>query len=145
MTNQEAKAYLMQYRISMNRSAEIEHHLRELKAEADNLKDHEGQSIALDAAVAKYVDACRDAEKELDTLAALRIGIRETLNSVQDSRLHSLLWRRYISGFTWEQVAVSMAYTYRRVTQLHGDALKEICDIMKDRKDFLVFPMQSVL
>lgn len=130
MTNQEVKAFLMQYRSSMERSVEIEHHLRELKAEADNLKDHEGQSIALDAAVAKYVDACRDAEKELDDLASLRIRIRECINAVEDPRLHSLLWRRYISGFTWEQVAVSMAYTYRRVTQLHGDALREVCKIL---------------
>lgn len=127
MTTKEAKAYLMQYRASMERSADIEHHLRELKAEADNLKDHEGQSIALDAAVAKYVDACSEAEKELDDLSALRCEIREAIASVPDVKLQSLLWRRYISGFTWEQVAVSMSYTYRRVTQLHGDALKELC------------------
>lgn len=145
MTTKEAKAYLIQYRESMRRTSDIEHHLRELKAEADSLKDHEGQSIALDAAVAKYVDACNDAEKELDTLAALRIDIRSTIDAVQDERLHSLLWQRYVSGFSWEQVAVSMCYTYRRVTQLHGDALKSICDIMKNEKDFLVFPIQSVV
>ena len=123
MTTKEAKAYLMQYRASMEKTADIEHHLRELKEEADNLKDHEGQSIALDAAVAKYVDACKESKEELDRLAALRMEIRKTINDVQDSKLQSLLWRRYISGFSWEQVAVSMAYTYRRVTQLHGDAL----------------------
>lgn len=129
MTTKEAKAYLQQYRDSMSRTADIEHHLRELKTEADNLKDHEGQSIALDAAVAKYVDACTESDAELESLAELRIRIRETINEVQDPRLHSLLWRRYISGFTWEQVAVSMSYTYRRVTQLHGDALKAVCEI----------------
>ena len=145
MTTKEAKAYLNQYRDSMFRTSDIEHHLRELKAEADNLKDHEGQSIALDAAVAKYVDACNDAEKELETLAALRIDIRTTIDAVQDERLHSLLWQRYVSGFTWEQVAVSMCYTYRRVTQLHGDALRMVCDLLNRRKDFLVFPIQSVI
>ena len=123
MTTKEAKAYLMQYRSSMEKTADIEHHLRELKEEADNLKDHEGQSIVLDAAVAKYVDACKESEEELDRLAELRMEIRKTINDVQDSKLQSLLWRRYISGFSWEQVAVSMSYTYRRVTQLHGDAL----------------------
>lgn len=129
MTTQEAKSYLMQYRESMCRSSDIEHHLRELKEEADSLKDHEGQSIALDKAVAKYVDACKESESELEDLAALRIEIRHTINAVSDARLQSLLWRRYISGFTWEQVAVSMCYTYRRVTQLHGDALKAVCEL----------------
>lgn len=145
MTTKEAKAYLIQYRESMRRTSDIEHHLRELKAEADNLKDHEGQSIALDAAVAKYVDACNDAENELINLAALRDDIRSTINSVQDERLHSLLWHRYIIGFTWEQVAVSMCYTYRRVTQLHGDALRIVCDLMSGRKDFLAFPIKHVI
>lgn len=145
MTAKEAKAYLIQYRDSMIRTSDIEHHLRELKAEADSLKDHEGQSIALDAAVAKYVDACDEAEKELETLAALRIDIRSTIDAVQDERLHSLLWQRYVIGFSWEQVAVSMCYTYRRVTQLHGDALQIICEILNGRKDFLAFPIKHVI
>lgn len=130
MTAKEAKAYLAKYRESLERSSDIEHHLRELKEEANNLKDHEGNSVELDAAVAKYVDACRDAESELDDLSLLRKKIRQIIGEVHDARLQSLLWRRYISGFTWEQVAVSMAYTYRRVTQLHGDALRQVIGIM---------------
>ena len=118
------------YRESVQKTAEIASNLAELKAEAEALKDHEGQRVELDAAVAKYVDACKDAEKELDQLADLRKEIRSVIDSVEDARLHSLLWRRYISGMTWEQVAVSMNYTYRRVTQLHGDALKAIVIIM---------------
>ena len=118
------------YRESVQKTAEIASNLAELKAEAETLKDHEGQRVELDAAVAKYVDACKDAEKELDRLADLRKEIRSVIDSVEDARLHSLLWRRYISGMTWEQVAVSMNYTYRRVTQLHGDALKAIRIIM---------------
>ena len=124
------KKFMQLYRESVQKTAEIASNLAELKAEAETLKDHEGQRVELDAAVAKYVDACKDAEKELDRLADLRKEIRSVIDSVEDARLHSLLWRRYISGMTWEQVAVSMNYTYRRVTQLHGDALKAIRIIM---------------
>ena len=120
------KKYLQLYRESVQKTSEIASNLAELKAEAEALKDHEGQRVELDAAVAKYVDACLDAEKELDRLADLRREIRSVIDSVEDARLHSLLWRRYISGMTWEQVAVSMNYTYRRVTQLHGLALREL-------------------
>ena len=130
------KKFMQLYRESVQKTAEIASNLAELKAEAETLKDHEGQRVELDAAVAKYVDACKDAEKELDRLADLRKEIRSVIDSVEDARLHSLLWRRYISGKTWEQVAVSMNYTYRRVTQLHGDALKAICliDDTKNKK-----------
>ena len=125
------KKYLQLYRESIEKTSEIAQNLAELKAEAEALRDHEGQRVELDAAVAKYVDACEEAEKELSRLANLRHDIRQLIDKVNDTRMHSILWRRYISGFSWEQVAVSMNYTYRRVTQLHGEALKEICSIQE--------------
>lgn len=125
------KKYLQLYRESIEKTSEIAQNLAELKAEAEALRDHEGQRVELDAAVAKYVDACEEAEKELSRLADLRQNIRQLIDKVNDTRMHSILWRRYISGLSWEQVAVSMNYTYRRVTQLHGEALKEICSIQE--------------
>lgn len=127
------KQYLKQYRESIDRTNEISGNLSELKAEAEALKDHEGQRIELDAAVAKYVDACKEAEHELDNLADLRKDIISTIDKVADPKMHSVLWRRYISGLTWEQVAVSMNYTYRRTTQLHGDALQIVGKILAGR------------
>jgi DNA-directed RNA polymerase specialized sigma subunit len=125
------KKFLQLYRESIEKTSEIAQNLAELKAEAEALRDHEGQRVELDAAVAKYVDACEEAEKELSRLADLRQDIRQLIDKVNDTRMHSILWRRYISGLSWEQVAVSMNYTYRRVTQLHGEALKEICSIQE--------------
>ena len=125
------KKYLQLYRESIEKTSEIAQNLAELKAEAEALRDHEGQRVELDAAVAKYVDACEEAEKELSRLADLMQDIRQLIDKVNDTRMHSILWRRYISGLSWEQVAVSMNYTYRRVTQLHGEALKEICSIQE--------------
>lgn len=121
-----AKEYLMQYRQSMERTAEIEQHLAELKAEAIRLKDHEGQSVKLDDATAKYVDACDEYAHELDRLAALRGEIQGVIDTVPNAKLRSLLHWRYISGYTWEQVSVQMNYTYRRSIQLHGAALQAV-------------------
>ena len=121
-----AKEYLMQYRQSMERTAEIEQHLAELKAEAIRLKDHEGQSIKLDDATAKYVDACDEMSAELTRLHDLREEIKRTIEAVPDARLRNLLRWRYISGYTWEQVSVQMDYTYRRSIQLHGAALQAV-------------------
>ncbi len=127
------KHYLKQYRESLDRTNEITVSLSELKAEAQALKDHEGQRVELDAAVAKYVDACEESANELDRLTGLRKDILSVIDEVEDPKMHSVLWRRYISGLTWEQVAVSMNYTYRRTTQLHGDALKIVAKILAER------------
>ena len=75
MKPQDAKRYLLKYRESVEKAAEIASNLADLKAEAENLKDHEGQRVGLDAAVAKYVDACKEAEQELDKLVAIRKDI----------------------------------------------------------------------
>lgn len=126
MTTKEAKMYLMQYRESIERTAEIEQQLNELKAEAIRLRDHSGQAKKLDDAVAQYVDACDDAAAELNRLCVLRGEIQGAIDSVQDTKLRSVLHWRYICGYSWEQVAVKMSYTYRRITQLHGVALQHI-------------------
>lgn len=118
------KEYLMQYRESVDASNEITAHLSELKAEAQRLRDHEGQSIALDKAVAKYMDACTAASVQLADLARLRGEISLAIDAVPDEKLRTLLRWRYICGASWERVAVEMNYTYRRITQLHGVALK---------------------
>jgi DNA-directed RNA polymerase specialized sigma subunit len=126
MTTKDAKAYLMQYRESLERADEIEQHLHELKAEAIRLKDHEGRSVALDGAVQKYVDACNNSEAELNRLAALRAEIIGTIDAVKDDRLRNILRRRYILGQKWEQIAVSLMLEYRWVLRLHGRALTEV-------------------
>ena len=131
MKPQDAKRYLLKYRESVEKTAEIASNLADLKAEAENLKDHEGQRVGLDAAVAKYVDACKDAEQELDKLAAIRKDILTVINAVENPKLHSVLWRRYISGLNLTQVAVSMSYEYRQITRLHGQALQAVCEIVK--------------
>ena len=52
MKPQDAKRYLAQYRASLDRTGEIASNLSELKREAEELRDHEGQRVQLDAAVA---------------------------------------------------------------------------------------------
>lgn len=126
MTAKEAKAYLMQYRASLDRAREIAEHLDELKAEAVRLRDHEGQRVELDAAVARYVDACEESAHELDRLAALRAEIVGAIDGVTSAKYRTLLYWRYIRGYTWEQVAVEMSYSWRQTCRLHGDALNAV-------------------
>ena len=126
MTVKELKAYLALYQKSAIQTAEIEMHLADLKAEAQRLKDHEGNSVALDSATIRYIDACDAAGIQLDKLKALRDDIKKMIDKIDDQKLHSVLYRRYILGQKWEEVAVSMRLDYRWITRLHGRALQNL-------------------
>lgn len=127
-----AKEYLQQYRASMARTNSTEQHLHELKAEAIRLKDHEGQSVALDDAVAQYVDACNDAAAYLDTLGVVRKEITDTIEAVQNEKLKILLQEVYINGKNLVRVAADRDQSYEHICRLHGNALNAVRAIRPD-------------
>ena len=43
---------------------------------------------------------------------------------------HNVLVQRYILLHSWEQTAVELGYSYRHVTRLHGEALRQLREIM---------------
>lgn len=121
-----AKEYLMQYRESIDRANELNAHLNELKAEAEQLKNHEGQTIRLDAAVAKYVDACDDAGAYLEMLAKKRMEIRKAIENVPNKKQRQLLREIYIDGKRLVQIAAERNQTYEHICRLHGIALNAV-------------------
>jgi DNA-directed RNA polymerase specialized sigma subunit len=135
------KEYLQQYRDAVRRAAAAQDHLDELRSMATRITPNyssEGCGThqtgdKLGAAVARILDAESRVSDELEMLEATEREVIKTINGVQDGTLNTLLYERYINGKTWEQIAVQMNYTYRRVTQLHGKALNAV-------KDFLEFP-----
>lgn len=46
------------------------------------------------------------------------------IQQLPDMRHREIMERRYLRNQSWEEIAVGMHYTYRRITQLHGEALK---------------------
>lgn len=48
---------------------------------------------------------------------------------MEDEREKDLLTYRYLEGLKWEEVAVRMKYSWRKIHYLHSDALEhfEIC------------------
>lgn len=128
-----AKEYLMQYRLSLRRTDCIVGNLAELKEEAVALRDHEGRSVQLDAAVAKYVDACEEKEAELRQLEMQRRAIEETIGNVPDPLLRDILWEKYILGHTLVQYAEKSHYHYVSICRLHSQALRLVDALMPER------------
>lgn len=132
MKSNKIKTYLMQYRESLRRSAEIELHLKELQNEAYMLKTHEGQSIALDTAALKYLAACDNAAAELAQISEMRDVIKNEIECVKEDRLRNILFDVYINGKNLVCIAAEAGKSYEYICRLHGYALKEIEKIIQN-------------
>ena len=69
-------------------------------------------------------------DQRIDQLVAVKKEIVDAIAQVEDSRYRTLLTERYMEFKTWEQIAVDMNYTWRRVMQLHGEALNSIGQVV---------------
>lgn len=76
--------------------------------------------------------------EEIDELLLIKCEIKAVIAQLDDMRYRDVLDKRYVSGKTWEQIAVEMNYTYRRVIQLHGEALAVSGPLIRE-----VRPMQE--
>lgn len=133
------KEYLQQYRDAVIKAAAAQDHLDELRSMATCITpNYGGEGVGthqtgdkLGAAVARILDAESRVSDDLEMLEATEREVIRTIKDVQDGTLSALLYERYINGKTWEQIAVLMNYTYRRVTQLHGKALEKIRELIE--------------
>ena len=57
----------------------------------------------------------------------IRQRVEDAIQTVMDGTLREVLTQRYILGKRWEQIAVDMNYSWRRIYQLHGKALLQLC------------------
>lgn len=128
------KEYLQQYRDAVRRASAAQDHLAELHAMAERITPNYGSSGGgthqtgdkLGAAVAKIVEAEERLDAEITMLIATEREVERTIQSVEDERLSSILYRRYICGNKWEEIAVSLNIEYRWLLRLHGRALQEV-------------------
>lgn len=130
MTNQEKKAWLLQYRRLDDRIDRMEkeksrwmERATKMSASSDGMPRGSGVSDTVGQAVAKIADLQAEINREIDRLVDLRREIEAAIRTVDDSVLRELLERRYIDGDTWENIAVLMHYSYMHVCRLHGMAL----------------------
>ena len=129
------KEYLLQYRDAVRRASAAKEHLAELRAMAECITPNYGTSGGgthqtgdkLGAAVAKIVDEEDRLSDELELLVATQREVENTINSVKDSTLNTLLYERYINGKTFETISVQMNFSYYHIVhRLHPKALKAV-------------------
>lgn len=138
----EAKAFLKQYQEAL-----ID--IRNLKAEAEELESMamsitvgtDGERVQTSGKQDRMAElAAKIADIEIDIVNrrtdALKIlqDVGRVIAAVDDKDCRQLLHRRYIENNTWEQIAVSMNYTYRWITKLHGRSLLKVAELLQNKK-----------
>lgn len=147
-----AKAYLGQVRILRARERILQDQIDIIRAELEaaevtlrsawpdgqphgtGVTDPVGEKAAADVDARiqekrkQLMDQLTDIEVQLlrvkSDLYAKRMEIIETIGSIPDADCNTLLYMRYVKCETWEQIAVSMHFTYQWVAgPLHGKAL----------------------
>ena len=132
-----AKEYLWRVRDAERELRQLEREYAQARADILNLKGiaYDKDKVAggklgdLSDAVAALDGYAQRLNAKWDALVALREEARALIERITDGRYREVLTLRYLDGQSWEQVAVTMGYTYRGVTGLHGKALKVFGEI----------------
>ena len=81
---------------------------------------------SMEEIVAKMVDLESEINEDIDTLVDLRQEITRVIKGVENSEHQTLLELRYLCFKRWEDIAVEMGYSPRRLYELHELALEQI-------------------
>ena len=139
-----AKEYLSQYRyinININSKIAQQQRLRELATCVSPSSEgggHSGVSDKVGSTVAKIADLDAEINAEIDKLVDVQRDILQTISKVSDECLRIILTERYIHCRTFEQIAVTVNYSYKQTCRLHGKALIKV-------KNVLECPIMSVV
>lgn len=119
--------------------------IEKLEAEAEktttvlNPKKVEGQGSfnlhSREDTIVKLIDFKNKVNCKIDKLVDLKNEIFERIERVESTDYRNLLILRYINLNSFEEIAVTMCYSYRHVTRMHGWALQQF------EKDVLPCPV----
>ena len=134
MTEVQKKQYLEQYRhLNQEINWNIEK-LAEWKSFAERVTasyqfTSAGQQHHVDKIQHSYekIEALSEQiNSQIDALINIRADIEQHINRIPESTLRIILWERYISKKTWDQIAEELHYCAKQVMRLHTKALHEL-------------------
>ena len=81
---------------------------------------------SMEDTIAKMVDLENEINEDIDALVDLKAEIMRRIKRVENTEYQTILELRYLCFKRWEEIAVDMGYSLRRVYELHDCALEEI-------------------
>lgn len=134
------KRWLRRYLEAVKAEKEIALEMEELEGQyilpskvIDGMPHGSGGDKDLSAFAAKYDELYSEVKAALEERIEIRREVRAAIESLEDETQKILMLYRYIDGKTWEEIAYRMNYSFRRATQIHGNALARL-EIPKEGK-----------
>ena len=81
---------------------------------------------SMEETIAKMVDLENEINDDIDALVDLKAEIMRRIKRVENTEYQTILELRYLCFKRWEEIAVDMGYSLRRLYELHDCALEEI-------------------
>ena len=130
----DAKEYLSQaYRIDQRINSKLDQvmSLRALLGKATGTLSGAPKAAtpnlhSMEDTIAKMVDLENEINEDIDALVDLKAEIMQRIKRVENPEYQTILELRYLCFKRWEEIAVDMGYSLRRVYELHDSALEEI-------------------
>ncbi len=132
--NMDAKGYLSQaYRIDQRINSKLEQvmSLRNLLGKATGTLSSAPKAAtpnphSMEDTICKMVDMENEINEDIDRLVDLKTEIMRRIKCVENTEYQTLLELRYLCFKRWEDIAVDMGYSLRRLYELNDCALEEI-------------------
>lgn len=130
MTEDEKKRWLWRYRGSLEKEKALRADLQEQETRPAKTTaaltgmpggGSDGQTLA--RAVESIVEAQQKLQAQINVCGAVRLEVVAAIDQIEDERDHAILYRRYVLGQRFEQIAVEMSLEYRWVRRLHKRAI----------------------
>lgn len=128
-SNEQKKQYLMSYKWACFREKQILDDIQELRNSKmhpsvvnDGMPKGNEQRDLSDYA-AKLDHLIQLLENERIGKIQLLIDIEKKINAVENAEEQEVLRLRYIKGLKWEEVALSIGYTWQHTHRIHSRAL----------------------
>lgn len=83
-----------------------------------------GSNDKLGGTVAKMADVKITIQNDIKMLTEALAATRELIKMLGDEKLQLILFKRYLNYQRWEVIAADLGYTWRRIHQMHAEALK---------------------
>lgn len=88
-------------------------------------------SSKVERTVVKIIDVQESLKNDVEDLVELKKEIMDTIQSVSNLELQTLLEKRYLCFLSWEKIAVDMHYSIQHVYRMHDEALSCVSSIMR--------------
>jgi hypothetical protein len=89
-------------------------------------KVQSSQDNRIERVMAQIADMSVEIEQDVKLLRDKQKAVTEAIREVTDSKQRIVLYRRYINGEKWEEIAVNMHLDYRWILRVHGKALEHL-------------------